>query len=133
MTDVAGRYPLSTAEGTPIPLEVIRPYGTVSKTFTAVGASSTVDVPATVDVFSVLSTEDCVIQFAASSASASALVDGVLTADAITIVANLLTTVSPPIDKRNMSLRGLTASGSAYFNFYEKWAGLSLSPQSTRR
>lgn len=133
MTDVKNRYPLSTSDGKYIPMEVIRPNSFLSVDFTAIGASAAEDVPAAVELFSVFSNEDCFIQFAAAAASATAIVSGTPKVDAIMIPANVIVTISAPIDKKSFSVRGLTASGTLNCNFLETWTGLSLSSQITRR
>lgn len=133
MADLKGRYPLATADGQSIPLDVIRPHGCIEKSFATGASTAAMDIPATIDVFSIIVTEDCIIKFAAAAASASALSDGVLATDVMKIVAGLVTFISPPIGKRSFALRGTLNSGTASINFYENWSGLSLSSQPTRR
>lgn len=133
MADVSNRYPLSTADGQYIPLDVVRPHGSLTKTFTAAGSTAAMDVPSTVDIMTFLCDQDCILQFAASSASAAAMVDGTLKADAFFVYANTITNISPPIGKKSFALRGDSASGIAKINYLETWAGLSLQSQITRR
>lgn len=133
MSDLIGRYPLSTADGQSIPLEVVRPHGVVSKTFLSSSPGVDMTIPSTIDIFSILCDQDCIIKFAASGASASALSDGVLATDVAVVIRDVLTVLSPPIDKRSISLRGLSANGTALISYYENWAGLSTQPQLTRR
>jgi hypothetical protein len=133
MADLKGRYPLATADGQSIPLDVVRPNGCIEKTFATGASTAAMDVPAAIDVFSIFATEDCIIKFATSAASAAALTDGVFAADTMKIVAGLVTFLSPPIGKRSFALRAVSANGVATINFYENWSGLSLSSQPTRR
>lgn len=133
MADLDKVYPFSTADGQAIPVDIVRPHGVIKKSFLSSGATAAMSVPDTIDVFSVVATEDCLIKFAASSASASALSDGVLATDMMFIPADILTVVSPPLDKKSFSLRGDSANGTAVIQFFETWKGLSLQSQRTRR
>ncbi len=133
MADLEGRYPFSTADGKAIPLDIVRPYGSMKKSFAVESSTAAIVVPDTIEVLAVMANEDCIIQFAASSASASAFTDGVLKEDSFFIAADLLTVVSPPLGKKSFALIGDSASGIAIIQFLQKWAGLSLASQINKR
>jgi hypothetical protein len=133
MSDLDKRYPLSTADGQAIPLEIIKPHGIIKKSFLSSAATAAMAVPSTIDIIAISADQDVIVQFASSSASAAALVDGVLTEDAVYIQKDIITVVSPPIDKKSFSIIGDTANGTAIFQFIERWGGISLASQITRR
>lgn len=133
MSDLKARYPLSTPDGQAIPLDVVRPYGLVFKTFLSSGPTAALTIPAAIEVFSILASEDCLIKFAASAASAAVPADGVMAADTGIASKDILTVLSPPVDKKSISLIGLSANGTATLSYYENWSGLSLQSQITRR
>lgn len=135
MANVSNRYPFSTADGQFIPSDILRPISVVKQAFTTGAATTAKDVPATCEVIKVFATENCIIKFAASGSAAAALVDGTITADVFYIQANQLEPIflSPPVGKKNVSVRGDTASGFIVMQFLETWAGLSLQSQVTRR
>lgn len=133
MADLEGRYPFSTADGKSIPLDIVRPYGSIKKTFVTGTSTAALAVPDSVEVMAIMANADCIIQFAASSASASAFSDGVLKADAYFIAADLLTVISPPLGKKSFAIIGDSSSGTAIIQFLQKWAGLSLASQVNRK
>lgn len=133
MASIKNRYPLSTSDGQYIPLAVVRPESCLLLSIVTASATTAKDVPADVEFFQIVSDQDLIIQFAASGATAAAPVSGTIVADAIFIQKDLLQVVSPPIDKKNFSLRALTASGTALISFLEPWNALSLQSQITRR
>lgn len=133
MADLDYRYPFSTADGKAIPLDIVRPHGTIKKSFTNASPTAALSCPSTIEVFSILTTADCIVKFAASSASAAALSDGVLATDTIYIPADILTVISPPIGKKSFSIIGDSETGTAIIQFFEKWSGLSLQSQQNRR
>ena len=133
MADLKARYPLATADGQSIPLDVVRPHGCIEKTFATGASTAAMTVPSTIDVFSIFCDEDCILTFHASGASAAALTDGVLATDTMKIIAGLVTILSPPVGKRSFALRACTANGIATINFYENWSGLATQSQYPRR
>lgn len=133
MSDLQQRYPLSTADGKAIPLDIVCPHGVIKKSFISTGSTAALTCPSTVEVMSFLTTEDCIVKFAASGASAAALVDGSQADDVVFIPAEILVVISPPVGKKSFALRGDTANGTAVVQFYKGWSGLSLQAQNTRR
>lgn len=133
MADISGRYPLSTADGKAIPLDTVRPYGIVKKSFLSASGSSAISIPSTVSVVAAYATEDCFIKFAASGATISAPSDGVAMTDAIFVPADSLMVFTPPVDKRSIAIIGDSANGSLILSYLETWNGLSMQSQVTRR
>lgn len=140
MADVDALYPFATNDGKAIPLDVIRPYGVVRKSFTNDTATTALDIPATIQVIAMLSNKDCLVQFATSSAAATAFSDGVLKVDAVFIPADILTVLVPPVDKRSYSIIGAFTpidgddlEGQLVIQMLQKWAGLSALAQIPRR
>jgi hypothetical protein len=128
MSSDTDRYPLSTADGKHIPLEIIKPHGFVRKSFTAAGASAQVTIPATIEIISFQATENCIILF---DGNASVPADGTLLTSGLYVPNTYRVTVAPI--GSYFTVIGETASGLLYCQMIEKWAGLSLSVQSARR
>lgn len=135
MADLAQRYPLSTADGQAIPLEVVRPIGVVKKSFVTGSGTAAITIPEECNLIEVFATQNCILQFAASAASASALSDGVQKTSAFYLQANALKTrfVSPPIGMNSVSIIGDTSDGSIVLQYLKSWTGLSTAAQPTRR
>lgn len=133
MSDVQGRYPASTSSGEAIPLDIVRPVSCLSAAFTAGASTSAFAIPATVKMISIYVSKDAILTFAAASASAAALVDGVAVDDTYILVEGTITTLSPPVGCESLALRGVSVSGTAFVNFLETWSGLSTAAQTTRR
>ena len=133
MANIPNRYPLATADGQAIPLDVVRPNSSVLRSFNAAIGSAALSMPASTEVMVIYADKDCLIQFAASAAVAATYVDGTLKADSFFIPASTLMVLSPIPEKTSFSLIGLTVAGIAYINFLEKWSGMALQSQFTRR
>ena len=133
MADIEGRYPFSTADGKAIPLDIIRPHGIIKKSFLSASSTAALTCPASIEVMALSANADCIIQFAASGAVASAAADGVLKTDAIFVLANILTVISPPLDKKSFAIIGDSADGTAVIQFLQTWKGLSLASQVNRK
>lgn len=127
------RYPLSTADGKAIPLDVVRPYSLLLLSLTAAAGSTAKQLPTGIDLFSVIATVDCFIKFYATANTAEALAVGVEELDTLFIHANLNIVVCPPVDKPYFSARALSTSGNLYIQFLESWTGLTLQSQINRR
>lgn len=125
MTTTTQRYPHATPEGVPIPLDVIKPYGTIRKAFTT-AVSSVVTIAANVDVASFLTTEDCFVCFGGTAALGA---DGVTQANAIFIPKGGRITCA--VISTTFTVIGVTASGNLYVQLIDKWAGLALQTKFT--
>ena len=121
------RYPFATADGIAIPSDIIKPLGVLRQTFSHLIATVPVAIPAAVEVISFLATEDCIVVF---GVAATVPVNAVLLADALFVPANIIVQAAPPLS--NMSVIGLTASGTLMAQYIESWAGLTRTTQLTR-
>lgn len=128
MASTSQRYPLSTPDGMPIPLEIMKPHSFLSKTFLTSASTAAITVPADVEIMSITCSEDCIIVF---GATATLPVDGVAIPDAVVVDQWLRVCVAPKAS--TFYIRGLSADGEARIQFIEKWAGLAVQTQYTKR
>lgn len=133
MANIPNRYPLATADGQSIPLDVVRPNASVQLALTTISGSASLSLPTATEVMVVYSTRDCLIQFAENAAVATAYTPGTIKADSFFIPASTLLVLSPIPEKTSFSLIALTEAGIAYINFLEKWSGMALQSQFNRR
>lgn len=133
MSDQAGRYPLSTGDSQAIPLDIIRPEGLIMIQFSKDHPSTAVTLPAGYDCYSLHSDVQCMIQFAASNASAAVPADRVFVADALCVPAHTVLIMSPPIGKRSISVISTKNPGTLIIQAIQTWSGLSLKNQQLRR
>jgi hypothetical protein len=133
MTDINGRYPLSTGDGQATPLEIIRPEGLTIFQVSYGVAISDHDLVADIDCFSAFSEVPCYIRFAADNASATLPATAIYQADLLFIPANMIILFSPPIDKRNIAILSMRGSGTLILQALQTWNGLALKGQQTRR
>ncbi len=122
------RYPLSTPEGSAIPLEIMKPHSFIRKTFDNVIVTAAIAVPANIEILSISVTEDCLVCFGANAVTP---VDGTAYANTVLVEANVRVCVAPRAS--TFTLLGLSAAGVANLQFVEKWAGLALSKQLSGR
>lgn len=128
MSSSTQRYPLSTPDGVAIPLEVIKAHSLVKKSFLSASATAALTVPADVELMMVSATRDCIIRF---GAAASVPADGVALADAVYVYADMVVFVAPHLS--TFTIIGAAADGSAVIQYLQKWAGLALSTQYSKR
>lgn len=133
MAKMPRRYPLSTADGQAIPLDVVRPYSLLAIGTSATAGSTDNSVPAEIELMTVLSTTDAFIQFFTTATVAEALTANTEKPDALFLPAGLLIVVCPPTEKSHYSIRALVTAGTAYVQFLESWTGLTLQSQINRR
>lgn len=134
MADIPKRYPMSTQDGQAIPLDILRPHSLLSLTIATGISSAAIQIPTNVEVFSLLSECDAILQFGASNVVATDLTTGVLKNDAIYIPKDMVIFLSPPIDVTHFAIiPRLTQSGVAIIQFLESWNSLSTKPQHQRR
>jgi hypothetical protein len=121
----AQRYPLSTADGTAIPLEVVKPLATTSVAFSVSSfASVTVNTEWKDKIFVAYSDTDCYINF---SATPAAVVDKIFTVNTIFVAAG--TIVAFVINSTSLHVIGTSAAGTAHISIMDTWAGLMLERQ----
>ena len=99
MVNVSKRYPLSTADGKYIPLDVIRPLSLLKLTTSNSAGSASVEIPADVELLRIKSSVDASIQFFASSTVTVATVAGTPKPTALFLPANTVVIISQPIGK----------------------------------
>lgn len=119
-------YPFSTQNGEFIPLEIIRPTGIISKSFTISGVS-TIAFPATMQLAGFYSEEGCIIDF--SNTLSAPLADGTLYSNALIVPPQML--VSSVILSPTAKVIGLKIPGVLLVQGIYKWAALALSRQLT--
>jgi len=124
----AQRYPLSTAAGQPIPLDIIKPLGILRLPFLigVYNARSISDIYQD-KLFTIHSTEDC---YVSSAAVPGAVADNVVTASILFVPAG--TIVSFITNSLYLAVAGITADGTAHIQIAEVWAGISLETTLTR-
>jgi len=125
----AQRYPLSTADGQSIPLEVVKPLGVLRMPFTAASFNSQTLAETYLDkIFVVSASEDCYLSFASS---ASALVDNSVVPESLYIPAGL--SIAFVSNSLHLSTIGVSTSGVLHVQIIDTWAGLVLEAQVSRR
>ena len=133
MSDLAGRYPFSTADAQSIPLDIIRPEGVVIIPIAHNSPSTAFTLSTSLDCFSFHADVQCLVKFAASSAVAPSPVENVLLNDCLCVPANTVIIVSPPIDKRSVSVISTKGNGKLVIQYLQTWSGLALKNQQIRR
>ena len=133
MSNVSKRYPLSTADGKYIPLDVIRPLSSLKiATSNSVGSAS-IEIPADIELLRVKSSVDATIQFFSVSTIITAMVLGTAKQNALFLPANEVIIISQPINKNWFSIINDAAAGNCVIEYLECWNALSLQSQITRR
>jgi len=120
-------YPFATQDGKAIPLDIIKPSGIITKTFTLAAASFT--IPAGYKVGTFLATVGCLVRFGATLPNP--LVDATLYEDTLLVPNDTIVTSS--ILSTTVYVKGLAESGTLYVQLIEKWIGLALDKQFTRK
>lgn len=122
------RYPLSTAGGQAIPLELIRPLSIISKDFAVGAATPTESLGAEAEVILVEATEDCFIRFEKALAvvpvSAS---PSVPVTNTIFLRKDEIKAIAPA--NYYFSVIGTEVDGTLLITILETWALLSLGTQ----
>lgn len=128
MSSTTQRYPLSSPDGTPIPLEIMKPHSFIQKSYLTASASTSIAVPTDVEIMSITVTEDCILKF---NGTAILPTDGVAIADAVLVEKYTRICIAPKA--ATFTLIGLSADGVANIQFIEKWAGLAVQTQYQKR
>jgi len=128
MSSSTQRYPLSTPEGSAIPLDIMKPHSFIRKAFTANVVSSAIVVPADVEILSLTANADCIICF---GGTAVAPVDGISYSKTLYLDKCTRIIVAPNAD--TFTVLGLGVAGILNIQMVEKWAGLALSKQLSGR
>ena len=122
-------YPFSTEKGEAIPLDVVRPLGVLVAALTA-NTAATVNIPATFSVVSIRSTIDAMVDF---DNAAGYPLTGPYTS-ALILHKDVIQTIQLP-DTGNVKIVPINAgeAGKVLINGIQKWAGIGLNRQLTRR
>ena len=120
-------YPFATQDGKAIPLDILKPSSLVFYAFTDV-AKTDIVIPTTSQVAIFLASEACLLSF---EGSLIALTSGIEYTKTLLIPKDVI--VASVIQGTFAQIRGLTASGTLYVQLIEKWAGLALDKQFTRK
>lgn len=124
------RYPLSTADGKAIPLDIVKPSALVFIAFeNSSGSGSTlVTIPDRTEILSVVTDEDCLIRF---GAVASIPASGVLLSNAVFVPAGMQIMLAPPANTLSVIGTG-PDTGTLAITLMDKWAQLATSLQTSR-
>lgn len=122
------RYPLSTPDGTAIPLDLIKPMGILRLPFiTASYNAQTIAATYQDKLFTAYATEDCYLSFAASPA---AVVDDVVTTDTLFVPAGVMLAFTT--NSLYLAAQGVSVNGIVHIEIVDVWAGLLLETQVNR-
>ena len=133
MANVSKRYPLSTADGKYIPLDVIRPLSLLKVTTSNSVGSASIEIPADIELLRIKSSVDATIQFFPTSTVITAVVAGTAKQNALFLPANIVVIISQPTGKNWFSIINDAAAGNCIIEYLECWNALSLQSQITRR
>ena len=133
MSNVSKRYPLSTADGKYIPLDVIRPLSLLKVTTSNSVGSASIEIPADIELLRIKSSVDATIQFFPTSTVITAVVAGTAKQNALFLPANIVVIISQPTGKNWFSIINDAAAGNCVIEYLECWNALSLQSQITRR
>lgn len=115
-------YPYSTQSGEPIPLDIIKPLAVLPYTFST--AFSSLVIPATYALATILSDQDAIIDF---SNSLSGFVSGTSYSNVLYLPAGVIVVASIP--PGTVKVKGLTTGGSFVMQAIQKWSALALPRQ----
>lgn len=124
-------YPLSTSDSKSIPLEAVWPLRAIQKSVAA-NAVSNLTLPADLQLVSIRSTVDCLIDFANAATFPAA--DATVYPNALYVAAETIYTIRLPNGgpvKIVPTAAGL--SGTLYIQEIQKWAALGLKRQLENR
>lgn len=121
-------YPLSTQDGTPIPLDIIKPLGLIVQSFTGVTASFL--LPSDYPVVIITTDKACFLGFDVDPFD---IEDGAFIGGILYIPENSTMTVAIPEDVYSINVLAATnEAGSVVVQMVQQWASISLQTQSVR-
>lgn len=129
MTVIAKRYPLSAADGTPIPLDVLSPAGVLRVPFVASAGTSILTLPEGTDLLVCYSTENCFLSFSGSAAIVPT--NNVFVSGLLHVPSSMVVNVAPP--SLTISVIGEVTSGILTIQTLNTWAGTGLAVQYGRK
>lgn len=127
MTAPVDIYPLSTAEGTAIPLEVVSPTGYMFIRFSKT-PTNVIALPASSDMIILNSDEDCILRF--SNNLATLPEEAKVVPDTLFLRKSMQVVVYP--QQKFLSVRRLVLDGTLHLQFIDTWHGLALASQYER-
>lgn len=127
MSSTSQRYPLSTPDGISIPLDVIKPYSYILKSV-GTTVSAAINIPAAIEIISFAATEDTIICF---GGTAVAPPDGTPQSNTLFVQKGTRVTVAPPAN--TFTVLALGTAGYLHCQLIDKWAGLALQTQYSKR
>lgn len=120
-------YPLSDESGKAIPLDIIRPLGSI-KWALAINTALGITIPADFSIVSMFSTVDCVLDF--TGLLTYPVANGVAMASAIVIPKDtIVTLILPSVGAATLISLDPNLPGIIAMNCIQKWAGLGLQRQ----
>jgi hypothetical protein len=111
-------YPLSTQDGNPIPLDIIRPLGVIRLSIPIGTGSSLVALGIPVPILVLRSTVDCFIRFG----TVASIPSFPMLPDTCYLPANETIVISPALT--DISVIGDILAGVLTIQFIDQWAGL---------
>lgn len=120
-------YPFATVDGKAIPLDILKPTYLSITQFTA-EASTEINLPVNAVVGMFISNKAVVISFEAPLA---AIGTEPILSKTLIVPENVI--VSSSILANKLHIRGIAEAGTLYIQLIEKWAGLALDKQFTRK
>lgn len=129
MTQEAGVYPFSTADGKAIPVDIARVLNYKQLAFSN-GVSTTLkNLPSGSKLFVILASADCFVRF--GTAVPNPPVDDTEYSEMQLLPANVFTLVTTELTQ--FGVRGVSSAGNFYIWSIEKWAYLTLEALAGRR
>lgn len=119
------RYPLSTADGGFIPLDVVSPLGVIVKNFLDDAAVQITTIPDGTPMLLLHATEDCTVEFADTEGT---LGDGTVLANTVFVPAGLAITLAPP-SYASVWVKGIENPGRLVIQLLDTWVVLALETQ----
>lgn len=129
MASTTQRYPLSTPDGSAIPLDIMKPHSFIMKSFIGGAATDPIAVPEGVEIVSLSVTEDCIVCFGDDAVQP---VDGVSYLNTVYVEKSVRICLAPSVDTFTI-ISATATSGTALIQFIEKWAGLAVQTQYSKR
>lgn len=127
MTAPSEAYPFSTQDGKAIPLDIIKPAYLLIKNFSIVSSSLTITED--MRVATLFSSVSCLFRF---EVDIPVIVDGTAYSRMILVPANTILTVA--LVTGTAYVKSLSGdNGTLYLQVIEKWAGLALDRQYSRK
>ena len=120
------QYPLTTQDGTAIPLDIIRPLGLIYQTVSSSGWT-TMTIPAGMELAMFKASEDCYVDLTGTVAVAP--VAGTHYPSMLFVPRGFI--VSSTVAPGTIKVRSVSVAGQIFIQGIQKWAALSLPRQAS--